>query len=56
MIVALGSGTAATLQFGEGSMGLYVGGLSLAITTLEGWLVMPVLASHLVRTNHGLRP
>ena len=32
-------------------MAAYVGGLALAITSLEGWLLMPFLTSRLVRTN-----
>ena len=41
----------AFLQFGTIAMTLYVSGLSLAITSLEGWLLTPWLTSRAARTN-----
>jgi len=41
----------AFLQFGTVSMALTVGGIALAITTLEGWLLVPLLTSRAVETN-----
>src|SRR5687768_3628880 len=40
-IVAAGTAVVAFLQFGTISMTLYVSGASLAITSLEGWLLTP---------------
>ena len=51
VIVSVGTAVVAFLQFGTLSMAAYVAGLSLAITSLEGWLLMPLLARKVVRTN-----
>jgi predicted PurR-regulated permease PerM len=50
-IVAAGTAVVAFLQFGTISMTLYVSGASLAITSLEGWLLTPWLTSRTARTN-----
>lgn len=51
MIVTGGTAVVAFLQFGTLSMALTVGGIALVITSLEGWLLMPLLARRAVRTN-----
>jgi predicted PurR-regulated permease PerM len=51
VIVSVGTAIVAFLQFGTISMAATVAGLSLAITSLEGWLLMPILARKVVRTN-----
>jgi predicted PurR-regulated permease PerM len=51
VIVSLGTSIVAFLQFGTLSMAATVGGLALAITSIEGWLLMPLLARRVVRTN-----
>lgn len=51
LIVTGGTAVVALVQFGTLSMAGYVAGISLAITTLEGWLLIPVLASRAARTN-----
>lgn len=51
IVVMGGSFIAAFLQFGELPMALWVGGISLVITNLEGWLLMPWLASRSAKTN-----
>jgi predicted PurR-regulated permease PerM len=51
VIVAAGTAVVAFLQFGTIQMTLYVSGLSLAITSLEGWLLTPWLTSRAARTN-----
>jgi predicted PurR-regulated permease PerM len=51
VIVSAGTAVIAFLQFGTLSMAATVGGLALAITSLEGWVLMPVLAKRVVRTN-----
>jgi predicted PurR-regulated permease PerM len=51
VIVSGGTTIVAFLQFGTLSMAAYVGAISLAITSLEGWLLMPFLTSRVVRTN-----
>jgi predicted PurR-regulated permease PerM len=51
VIVSLSTGVAAFLQFGTLSMAATVGAISLAITSIEGWLLMPLLARRVVRTN-----
>ena len=51
VIVSGGTAVVAFLQFGTISMAAYVGAISLAITSLEGWLLMPFLTSRAVRTN-----
>jgi predicted PurR-regulated permease PerM len=51
IIVTGGTGVVAFLQFGTLSMALTVAGIALVITSLEGWLLMPLLAKRAVRTN-----
>ena len=51
VIVSVGTAIVAFLQFGTISMAATVAGLSLAITSLEGWVLMPILARRVVRTN-----
>jgi predicted PurR-regulated permease PerM len=42
---------AAFLQFGTLGMALYVSGVSIVITSVEGWLLTPWLSSRAARTN-----
>ena len=51
VIVSVGTAVVAFLQFGTISMAAYVAGLSLVITSIEGWVLMPFLARKVVRTN-----
>jgi predicted PurR-regulated permease PerM len=51
VIVAAGTAVVAFLQFGTIGMALYVSGVSLVITSLEGWLLTPWLTSRTARTN-----
>ena len=51
VIVAGGTAVVAFLQFGTISMALYVSGISLVITSLEGWVLTPWLTSRASRTN-----
>jgi predicted PurR-regulated permease PerM len=51
VIVAAGTFVVAFIQFDSISMALYVAGISLAITALEGWLLTPWLTSRTARTN-----
>jgi predicted PurR-regulated permease PerM len=51
VIVAAGAAVVAFLQFGTIAMTLYVAGVSLVITSIEGWLVTPWLTSRAARTN-----
>jgi predicted PurR-regulated permease PerM len=51
VIVAAGTAVIAFLQFGTISMALFVSGISLAITSLEGWVLTPWLTSRAARTN-----
>ncbi len=51
VIVAAGTFVVAVLQFGTLSMGVYVAAVSLAITSIEGWLLTPWLTSRTARTN-----
>ncbi len=51
VIVSAGAAVVAFLQFGTLGMALLVAGTALAITSLEGWLLMPVLTSRVVRIN-----
>jgi predicted PurR-regulated permease PerM len=51
LIVAAGTAFVGFLQFGTIPMALYVSGISLAITSLEGWLLTPWLTSRTARTN-----
>jgi len=51
LIVAAGTALVGFLQFGTIAMALYVSGISLVITSLEGWLLTPWLTSRTARTN-----
>jgi predicted PurR-regulated permease PerM len=51
IIVAAGTAVIAFLQFGTIGMATYVAGVSLVITSLEGWLLTPWLTSKTARTN-----
>jgi predicted PurR-regulated permease PerM len=51
VIVAFGTAFVAFLQFGTIAMAVYVSGISLVITSLEGWLLTPWLTSRTARTN-----
>jgi predicted PurR-regulated permease PerM len=51
VIVAAATAVAAFLQFGTIAMALYVSGVSVIITSLEGWLLTPWLTSRAARTN-----
>jgi predicted PurR-regulated permease PerM len=51
VIVAAGTAVIAFLQFGTIGMATYVSGVSLVITSLEGWLLTPWLTSRTARTN-----
>ena len=51
VIVAGGTAVVAFVQFGTIPMTLYVSGVSLVITSLEGWLLTPWLTSRTARTN-----
>ena len=51
VIVAAGTFIVAMLQFGTLGMATYVSGISLLITSLEGWLLTPWLTSRTARTN-----
>lgn len=51
VIVAAGTFIVAFVQFGTMSMGVYVAAVSLAITSIEGWLLTPWMTSRTARTN-----
>ena len=51
LIVAASTAIIAFLQFGTVAMAAYVGGISLVITSIEGWLLTPWLTSRTARTN-----
>jgi predicted PurR-regulated permease PerM len=51
VIVAAGTAIVGFLQFGTISMSLYVAAISIAITSLEGWVLTPWLTSRTARTN-----
>jgi predicted PurR-regulated permease PerM len=51
VIVAAGTAIVGFLQFGTLGMAAYVSGISLVITSLEGWLLTPWLTSRTARTN-----
>ncbi len=51
IIVAAATFIVAFLQFNTVAMGVYVAGISLAITSIEGWLLTPWLTSRTARTN-----
>ncbi len=50
-LVMAGTGAAAFLQFGTVDMVLIISGVSLAITSLQGYLLTPWLASHVSSLN-----
>ena len=51
VIVAASTSIIAFLQFGTVEMAAYVAGISLVITSIEGWLLTPWLTSRTARTN-----
>jgi predicted PurR-regulated permease PerM len=51
LIVSAGAATVAFMQFGTLSMALYTSGVALAITSLEGWLLMPMLTRRTSSVN-----
>ena len=51
VIVAGATAVAAFLQFGTITMAIYVSGVSVVITSLEGWLLTPWVTSRAARTN-----
>ena len=51
VIVAVTTAVVAFLQFGTVEMALYVSGVSLVITSIEGWLLTPWLTSRTAKTN-----
>jgi predicted PurR-regulated permease PerM len=51
LIVSGGLSIVAFLQFGTPSMTLVVAGISLAITSLEGWLLTPMLMGKIASMN-----
>jgi predicted PurR-regulated permease PerM len=51
VIVAACTAVVAFLQFGAIWMALYVSGVSLVITSIEGWILTPWLTSRTARTN-----
>jgi len=51
VIVAAGTAVVGFLQFGTLGMAAYVSGVSLFITSVEGWLLTPWLTSKTARTN-----
>ena len=51
LLVAVATAAVALLQFGEIGMALLVGGLSLLITSLEGYLITPWLLSRAGKIN-----
>jgi predicted PurR-regulated permease PerM len=51
VIVAGATAIVAFLQFGTIAMTVYISGISLVITSVEGWLLTPWLTSRTARTN-----
>jgi predicted PurR-regulated permease PerM len=51
VIVAIATAIVAYLQFATVGMATYVSGVSLLITSIEGWLLTPWLTSRTARTN-----
>jgi predicted PurR-regulated permease PerM len=51
LVVAAGTAVIGFLQFGTVSMALFVSGITLAITSIEGWVLTPWLTSRTARTN-----
>jgi predicted PurR-regulated permease PerM len=52
VVVTGGLSVVAFLQFGNFEMTALVAAVSLTITTLEGWLLTPVLMSRVAQMNH----
>jgi predicted PurR-regulated permease PerM len=50
-LVLVGTGVAAFIQFGEVDMSIIVAGTSLAITSIQGYLLTPWLTSHISSLN-----
>lgn len=50
-LVLIGTGAAAFIQFGSFDMVFIVGGTSLVITSIQGYLITPFLTSHLSSLN-----
>ena len=50
-LVLVGTGVAAFIQFGEVEMSIIVAGTSLAITSVQGYLLTPWLTSHISSLN-----
>ena len=50
-LVLVGTGVAAFIQFGELEMSIVVAGTSLAITSVQGYLLTPWLTSHISSLN-----
>ena len=50
-LVLMGTGVAAFIQFGELEMSIIVAGTSLAITSVQGYLLTPWLTSHISSLN-----
>ncbi|EDM49764.1 AI-2E family transporter [Marinobacter algicola] len=50
-LVLMGTGMAAFIQFGELEMSIIVAGTSLAITSIQGYLLTPWLTSHISSLN-----
>lgn len=50
-LVLVGTGVAAFIQFGELEMSIIVAGTSLAITSVQGYLLTPWLTSHISSLN-----
>lgn len=50
-LVLIGTGLAAFIQFGELQMSIVVAGTSLAITSIQGYLLTPWLTSHISSLN-----
>ena len=51
LVVAAGTAVIGFLQFGTVSMALFVSGITLVITSVEGWVLTPWLTSRTARTN-----
>jgi predicted PurR-regulated permease PerM len=51
IVVSAAIATVAFVQFGTLSMAAWVSGIAFAITSLEGWVLFPLLTSRAARTN-----
>ena len=51
VIVSGGTAVVAFLQYGTLEMAFFVAAIALAITTIEGWLLMPLLTRRMARIN-----